>query len=296
MRRSRRGVKRGGAAVDCARTLRYAARVTQRPRVTLPDRAADQPRALPLAAIAVVALGAGVASAYGLERAFGHAREPGDGNAALDTDANTEADEQSSTARSVAADETPRAEAKVVAAERDAGSQPGREQAALAANDMTAAETQLPSSDAAPAPQLEAAKATQPAASAAAAPAASAAAAPSSRIDEKARAGFTRGRVAYLRCDGLPQRKGPIPCPRDRALEQRVWSVLEALERCPKLASERGAGEVRLDIANGKTDLHVSDAELDSTAVGSCAGTGLRSIRTALRPTRMIVSFRFELR
>jgi hypothetical protein len=91
----------------------------------------------------------------------------------------------------------------------------------------------------------------------------------------------------------VPQRRGPYPCPRDRELERQVWDALEPLASC---AEQRGDVEVRVEIANAQTSWHVTRGDLERTAVGRCAGAGLQAVRTALRPTRMIVSFRMELR
>jgi hypothetical protein len=102
------------------------------------------------------------------------------------------------------------------------------------------------------------------------------------------------GIVAYLRCDGVPQVKGPFPCPRDRGLERRVWNALRSLERCAPLVDVSGASEVRLELTPIRTEVHVVSGELDRSAVRQCAA-GLASARTGLRPTKMIVAFRFEL-
>lgn len=108
------------------------------------------------------------------------------------------------------------------------------------------------------------------------------------------------GVVAYLRCDGLAQRRGPIPCPRDRALETRMREIIETLPNCREAhAISRGSFEVRLEhIATGAVrDLMVkAPNDAADRAVRACAGAALRKARTELKPTRMIVSMRFKAR
>jgi hypothetical protein len=108
------------------------------------------------------------------------------------------------------------------------------------------------------------------------------------------------GVVAYLRCDGLAQRRGPIPCPRDRALEIRMREIIETLPNCREAhAISRGSFEIRLEhIATGAVrDLMVkAPNETADRAVRACAGAALRKARTELKPTRMIVSMRFKAR
>ena len=108
------------------------------------------------------------------------------------------------------------------------------------------------------------------------------------------------GVVAYLRCDGLAQRRGPIPCPRDRALETRMREIIETLPNCREAhAISRGSFEVRLEhIATGAVrDLMVkAPNEAADRAVRACAGAALRKARTELKPQRMIVSMRFKAR
>jgi hypothetical protein len=135
------------------------------------------------------------------------------------------------------------------------------------------------------------------------APRAAAEAAPSEAPLPSATASKLRvkpGVVAYLRCDGLAQRRGPIPCPRDRALEIRMREIIETLPNCREAhAISRGSFEVRLEhIATGAVrDLMVkAPNEAAELAVRACAGAALRKARTELKPTRMIVSMRFKAR
>jgi hypothetical protein len=104
---------------------------------------------------------------------------------------------------------------------------------------------------------------------------------------------FVHGRVAYLRCEGLPQRRGPFPCPRDREMEQQVWDALSSLAHCD-LAQQRGRSDVRFDFQADERAWTASGT-LERGTVVRCAGAALSRVGTSLRPTRMIVSFRFEL-
>lgn len=108
------------------------------------------------------------------------------------------------------------------------------------------------------------------------------------------------GRVAYLRCDGVPPVAGPFPCPRDEALETSVWSRLAALVRCPGL-DRPGSADVVVDFDGAETPtIRVRDTfgadvvRLDAQALTACT-SALSEVRTSLRPRRLVVSFRFAL-
>lgn len=111
-----------------------------------------------------------------------------------------------------------------------------------------------------------------------------------------------RGRVAYLRCEGVPQRPGPFPCPRDEALENAVWSALDAtITTCGTLAGQ-GEADVVIDFDHADTptarmrDTFASDAvRVDADAVLSCSQAALASVRTVFHPRRLMVSFRFTV-
>jgi hypothetical protein len=110
---------------------------------------------------------------------------------------------------------------------------------------------------------------------------------------------FQLGIVAYDRCDGLPQRPGRFPCPRDLQLEQHVWHALRALEDCALSSSLRGQGEVRFEFRGAPAaSLRVRAPPkdgLDREVVTKCAGPALSSARTTLTSDHMVVRFRFEL-
>jgi hypothetical protein len=107
------------------------------------------------------------------------------------------------------------------------------------------------------------------------------------------------GVFAYLRCEGVKQRPGKYPCPRDRDLEARMRTIIEALPTCREAhAIPRGRSfDLRLELGPGGTfkELQVKGPnEAAERAVRACAGPGLRKERTELNSTRMIVSMRFK--
>ncbi len=107
---------------------------------------------------------------------------------------------------------------------------------------------------------------------------------------------FKRGRVAYVRCEGIERPGERFPCPRDRVLESRVWRMLAA--QLPQCLTTPGIVDVRLEFKRHivmRIRTRVDGAGLTGTAVEKCVGRSLRRVRTALAPDRMIVSFRFSL-
>jgi hypothetical protein len=109
------------------------------------------------------------------------------------------------------------------------------------------------------------------------------------------------GRVAYLRCDGVPQRPGPYPCPRDEALEAAVWNVLETLPRCAEAPPGLGESDVRLELARDRPTVLRLRAprpdvpRLDGAAVLRCAAGPLSHVATTSGATRLMLAFRFSL-
>lgn len=108
------------------------------------------------------------------------------------------------------------------------------------------------------------------------------------------------GRVAYLRCDGVPQRPGPFPCPRDEPLEQAVWAALRAVERCDRSPGP-GAADIVVDFDAEQPTIRARDTfpsdtvRTDATALLACAGDSLGNVRSSLSPRRLVVSFRLTL-
>jgi hypothetical protein len=114
---------------------------------------------------------------------------------------------------------------------------------------------------------------------------------------------IVRGRVAYLRCEGVPLRPGPVPCPRDATLEAQAWEAIEALTGCPALPPSPGEADVVIDLAPGRpTEVRTRDTfgsdvvRLDGSRVVECLAGPLSSVRETLGSTRLVVSFRFAVR
>lgn len=106
------------------------------------------------------------------------------------------------------------------------------------------------------------------------------------------------GRVAYLQCEGVPLQDGPFPCPRDRALEKRVWDTLRGLPECPGAPDTSGKADIRLHFeASGSPGVSFLGraTDLDQGRLRSCLDEPLTALDTALDPEHMVVSFRFEL-
>jgi hypothetical protein len=105
---------------------------------------------------------------------------------------------------------------------------------------------------------------------------------------------MSRGRLAYIRCAS-----GAAPCPRDRALEARVWSALAELSGCPGLAA--GASDLRLLMSPGVApDVSFraypgAASDLAIAPLQACLEPALASLRTTLAEARYVVSFRFRL-
>lgn len=110
------------------------------------------------------------------------------------------------------------------------------------------------------------------------------------------------GRVAYLRCDGLEQKRGDYPCPRDPVLERAAWLTLQQIATCQLADPGIGYADVRLDFRRGKSPtvriLRPTKQRpvLKKQAVYECVGKPLTSLTTALDPLYMIVSFQFWIR
>lgn len=110
-----------------------------------------------------------------------------------------------------------------------------------------------------------------------------------------------RGRVAYLRCEGVPQRPGPYPCPRDEALENAVWTVLETLPRCADAPPGLGESDVRVEVVPGSpTDVKLraprpNVPRLDGPAILRCAAGPVSHLATTTGSTKLVLSFRFTL-
>ncbi len=326
---------RRGRAFDGGRGLRYAAGVRandERARVQLPDRAADRPKAALVLAVALGALGAGVAVAYGLQGGGS-----GESHASVElqrqaragggTDAGTSVlalagaprDAGGSGGSGESAEALPSAEAETGvpdAGARAAAIASGRastgEQAQARAGEAATTINGSTGAGAGPVPEAPEGE-PEPKAPAAStgvvAEGTSARASAGSSTATSTSTGASAGGVGAQRvgvgfvdyhvCEGLPQRGGRFPCPRDQKLERQVFGILRGLEDCAALAGQRGEGEIRLTFGrSGVPALRVGGpaTQVDPTAVFKCAGHALSRVRTVLRPERMVVRFRFDLR
>lgn len=109
------------------------------------------------------------------------------------------------------------------------------------------------------------------------------------------------GRIAYIRCDGVPPVVGPVPCGRDLSMERAVWSVIDRLPaRCAALAGARGAADVRVVFDGARVSglgfRDLPSPALPAEAVRACLEPALGSVTQSLGATRLTASFRFELR
>jgi len=245
--------------------LRYARRVKRGPRIELPDKRGDELPVRSLIAVSIACMAAGLSVAYAVTERRGSARD--EQRVAHEPAAPTASVEASDAAvPPVAIEAEPEFVGPPVAQTIDAG-QPEPEPIAQALEptpvdaDESVAAAPPPTG---PPPMI------------------------------------APGVFAYLRCEGLPQRRGPFPCPRDRGLETRIREIVETLPSCRK-ADEivRGSYDVRLELGptGAVQDLAVrAPNDAAEHAVRACAAAQLRRERTELKPTRMIVSVRFKAR
>ena len=101
-----------------------------------------------------------------------------------------------------------------------------------------------------------------------------------------------RGRVAYIRC-GETER-----CPRDAALEDATWAVLEALPSCARLAGQAGSADVRIHFESETAEVRFrdhGDRPLSIPALRGCLVGPATALRTTLTPRPLTTSFRFDL-
>ena len=114
---------------------------------------------------------------------------------------------------------------------------------------------------------------------------------------------LVRGRVAYLRCEGV-ERSGTPPCPRDEALEARVWTAIDALTTCATAPTTPGEADLVLELEGADAAPEVSTRDrfasdvvrLDGPSVAACLAPGLADARQHLGSAHLVVSFRFALR
>lgn len=113
---------------------------------------------------------------------------------------------------------------------------------------------------------------------------------------------LAEGQVAYLRCDGVPQQRGPFPCPRDVALEEAVWTALRGVEGC---AEAPGPGHADVVVSfegasaasvRSRDTFRADVARTDADALLRCTREALEAARPTRAPRRLVISFRLELR
>jgi hypothetical protein len=110
---------------------------------------------------------------------------------------------------------------------------------------------------------------------------------------------FSKGVLAYLRCEGSERPHARFPCPRDEKFEESVWRTLAALPMCDTDPGT-GTAEVRFllrksEVADLEWKAGTSGQSLNLRAIGKCAGGKLADLRTRLRAPEGLVSFRFRL-
>ncbi|MEM1414007.1 MAG: hypothetical protein AAGH15_03865, partial [Myxococcota bacterium] len=105
-----------------------------------------------------------------------------------------------------------------------------------------------------------------------------------------------RGRIAYMRCEGLAPRNGR--CPRDAALERQAWSVVtETMATCPALGDAEGGADVRLRLGAGATEVRFrewGDPPLPLSPLWRCLRSAVSGIRSTLDSTDLVLSLRVQ--
>ncbi len=239
--------------------------------VQIPER--DTPQARSVALVGAIAMLAGIGIAW-----WGMESERGTGNAS--TTASTSTDTHPSTDTNPSTDANPETGTSPDA-NTDSDSDPS-------ANPETGT-----SPDANPSASADANPNANPNASPDAIPNASPTATAPPRAEVPLR--VRRGRVAYLRCDGLRT------CPRDERLEDAVWPILEGLATCAAAPTTPGEADIRLDYGAGAPEIAWRDTfpddtvRLDRERVLGCLQGPLAATRQSVGATRLLVSFRFAL-
>lgn len=103
------------------------------------------------------------------------------------------------------------------------------------------------------------------------------------------------GRVAYIRCDGLPGGA----CPRELSVERRAWDAIRELADCPGLAGRSGEADVRIVFdgprMSGLGFRDLGPGALDREAIRACLEPRLGGLRSGSGASRMTVAFAFTL-
>ena len=115
---------------------------------------------------------------------------------------------------------------------------------------------------------------------------------PSSTPSSTAGTTVRRGRVAYIRCGDTER------CPRDAALEEAAWAIVDALPSCARLAGQTGSADVRFHFEAETVEVRFrdhGDRPLAIPALRACLVGPSASLRTTLTPRPLTASFRFDL-
>jgi hypothetical protein len=115
---------------------------------------------------------------------------------------------------------------------------------------------------------------------------------PSSTPSNTASTTVRRGRVAYIRCGDTER------CPRDAALEEAAWAIVDALPSCARLAGQTGSADVRFHFEAETVEVRFrdhGDRPLAIPALRACLVGPSASLRTTLAPRPLTASFRFDL-
>ncbi|MFO0692314.1 MAG: hypothetical protein U0230_02040 [Polyangiales bacterium] len=258
--------------------------MSPRPPVRIPSAREDAPALARAAVAGLLAFVVGVALA----------------RASLDRDLVREADRGATPTAGGPRSETASDGGASGAASPDAAGAPSTE----ATTDAGTAEAEptepTPSEDAAEAAAEEPAASDEATAPPALEPA-PAASAPAVAPTASSDATVVHGRIAYIRCDGVPPVAGPVPCPRDLSMERAVWAAIDRLPaRCAALGGARGAADVRVVFDGARVSgLGFRDAPspaLPAEPVRACLEPALGTVTQSLGATRLTASFRFELR
>jgi hypothetical protein len=109
-----------------------------------------------------------------------------------------------------------------------------------------------------------------------------------------------RGALTY-HCDAAAKGASKSgKCPRDRALEARVWRVLARLSTCRGRADSLGRADLKLWLGPGTATQAVFAApkispSLNLRAVSQCAARDLSKLRATRKADRFELNLSFEL-
>ncbi len=110
------------------------------------------------------------------------------------------------------------------------------------------------------------------------------------------------GRIAYFRCDH-PSKGKLSPCPRDKAMEQKVWRVVESIPQCATAPRQAVDADLRLDFFQPTSGPTVKVMPVPRGAartaslnrVTQCLERRFILLRSQLKLSRLIVSFKFSV-